>query len=53
MQSKATALKTPKRSIRESVGSRTLDIINYVLHDNRKNHVEHNADHHTHRGQQV
>lgn len=31
MQSKATALKTPKRSIRESVGSRTLDIINYVL----------------------
>ena len=31
MQSKATALKTPKRSIRESIGSRTLDIINYVL----------------------
>ncbi len=31
MQSKATALKPPKKAIRESGGSRVLDIVNYVL----------------------
>ena len=31
MQTKAMGLKAPKSSIRESKGSRAVDIINYVL----------------------